>query len=469
MQHSSTKFLIALILVTSVFSGCARQAKSDVLAEEADLLAAQLQAAHLQALEQASTTVAAAAEEPAIETLDLRGRFIQAVIDEDWELAREYHQHWHADLEDEEAQDAEWLLLLADQNFDEARARAWFGIESFPESKHHWVQRWYQSWMADERFWRAAPYDLQPNVDFDKLEALGGGSTVTLKVLLNDEIVGVLKPHSTREQSFYRGEVAAFRLCSLMKCGFEVPLNTEVRIRVSDFLRAYGISSLQRRTGYSSNFSDLITFTDADGEAWIHATFKAWAPGFTTYPVEHTEGWVSLLNGATSREKLESMSLADALRPMRGKERAYVPAMLDRGGDTTGLDFARQLSNLHVFDYLLNNWDRYSGVFWGVNCQWNNGTFVSIDNGAVLQRRGWGSAIATRNRMRRIRIFSRSTVEALRAMDYDLTRQLLLPPSPHHSDEDERFENFWGRRVEFLEWLDQLIESRGEDLVLILP
>lgn len=474
MRRPHLPLFTTLVLTLSLLPACGRQqARADALAaqELAEQRALEAQQAEQleRALEQATTVVAEAAEEPAIEDIDVRGRFIQAVNNGDWSLAQEYQPHWAADSDDKEGQDAELLLLLHEGHFDEARARAWTFLTSFPDVEEHWRQRWYQSWMSDESFWRAEPYDLERERDFDKLEALGGGSTVTLKVLLNGEIVGVLKPHSTLEQTNYRGEVAAYRLCEIMQCGFHVPQNTEVRIRVRDFLRAYGISSLTRSKGYSRRFSDLITFTDENGEEWIHGTLKAWAPGFTTYPVEHTDGWISLLNGATSRERLENMSLEDALRPMRGKERAYVGAILDRRGETDALDFARQLSNLHVFDYLLNNWDRYSGVFWGVNLQWNHGQFVSIDNGAVLQRRSWGSSVATRNRMRRIRIFSKATVEALRQMDYAQTRQLLLPTSPHHPDEDERFELFWARRVEFLSWLDALIESRGEDRVLVLP
>lgn len=469
MQRQSQVFLFAFALLALTFSACTRAPQAHVLEAEQAALREALEEAHHEALEQASTLIAEHATPPDESELDLRGRFIEAVQQEDWPRAKELEAHWHAPFDDDEGQAAEIRLLLAEGDVLLARERAWNLIQDDRETHAQWIELWYQSFFEDENVWRATAQTLELHSDFDKLEALGGGSTVTLKVLLNDELVGVLKPHSTREQSFYRGEVAAYRLCLLMRCHFIVPQNTEVRVRVQDFLRAYGISSLDRRTGYSRNFSDLIVFEDDEGESWIHATFKAWVPDFTTYPLEHTDGWISLLNGATSFERLDEMTLADALRPMRGRERAYVPAMLSRAGDTDALDFARQLSSLHVFDYLLNNWDRYSGVFWGVNCQWADGHFVSIDNGAVLQKRGWGSAVTTRGRMRRIRMFSKETVDAIRAMDYDLTRKLLLPPNPHHDDEDERFDNFWERRNEFLEWIDDLIERRGEDRVLALP
>lgn len=463
ISFATATFLTSALLI----SGCAKSASPSVLAPE-PIATPTLDDAIDDAAQHVGDATDAA-QQLDEDALDLRGRFLDAVQQEDWARAEELGALWTPDASDVDGLDAHLSLQIARGEFAEARTQALAYADANPDQRDHWKSRWFDTWTADEQFWRATPYPLELGRDLDGMEALGGGSTITLKVIKDGEIVGVFKPHSTREQSNYRGEVAAYRLCALMQCGFEVPKNIEAKIRVRDFLRAYGIASLQRNKGYSRGFSDLITFKDEQGEEWIHGTLKDWAPGFTTFPIEHTDGWVSLLNGATSRARLEDMSLSDALRGMRGKERAYVGAMLDRGGDTDGMDFARQLSNLHVFDYLLNNWDRYSGKFWGVNCQWNHGHFVSIDNGAVLQRRSWGSAIATRNRMRRVRVFSRTTVDAIRWMDKEQMRTLLLPANPNHTDEEERFENFWERRNEFLTWIDQLIESRGEDKVLMLP
>lgn len=471
MQRASKMLLAFAATFAFTFSACARGGHADALQDQSALeptLELQLWA-DPDALRAASAHIGALATPPPLEDDDLRTWLLGAVEEEDWARARLLRDQWLPLEGDLDAEEALLKLLIEDQDFESARARAWSLLERFPDAHERWVPLWYEGFFADESFWRSEPYSLEAGVDFDKLDALGGGSTVTLKVILNDEIVGVLKPHSTREQSYYRGEVAAYRLCALMRCSIEVPKNTEVRIRVRDFLRAYGISSLQNRTGYSRHFRDLITFEDEDGEAWIHATLKAWAPGFTSFPLEHTQGWLSLVNGAVSVARLEQLSLADVLRPFRGVDRAYVPAMLNRAGDTTAVGFATQLSDMHVFDYLLNNWDRYSDAFPGVNCQWNHGRFVSIDNGAVLQLRRWGSSAATRSRMRQIRMFSAETIAAIRWMDRDLTRALLLPENPHHADEDERFENFWERRNELLEWLDTQIERRGVERTLAFP
>jgi hypothetical protein len=137
----------------------------------------------------------------------------------------------------------------------------------------------------------------------------------------------------------------------------------------------------------------------------------------------------------------------------------------------TALDLARQLSNLHVFDLLINNWDRYSGAYPGVNSQFNHGMFVSIDNGAAFQARRQGntSEFTTWNRLRRIEIFSRTTIESIRSMDTDRARALLFPTSRWHTDDDDRWERFLHRRERLLSHIDALIEQHGEDRVLVLP
>lgn len=475
MHRNPRVLFLLLTLALGAFSGCAHKAQANALAQEAGEAAAQkviAQTALHNALQAAKAHVHGHLIAPAIEDLDLRERLISAVQEERWDDAAIYQEHWHAEFDDADAQEAEIQLLLHQENFQDARDRAWALVDAFEEQRERWVPLWYDTWMAEPEFWHPTPTDMIYRENYHNLTKLGGGSTVSLKVHdEDDEIIGMIKPHSELGQTYYRGEIAAYRLCELMQCGFSVPRNIEVRFKLKEFLRAYGVRSLKNRSeGYARRFRDIITFEDEDGEEWIHATFKDWVPGFTTYPVEHVEGWISLLNGYISIEDLQEMTLEDALRPMRGKERAYIPAMLERNEEgTDALDFARQLSNLHVFDYLMNNWDRYSKVYWGVNCHWNHGEFVSIDNGASFQRRNEGVSAATRARLHVIRRFSRSTVAAIRAMDKERTRTLLFPDSEHHPGEEQRFESFWERRADFLEWLDKLIERRGEDTILSLP
>lgn len=476
---SRTRHAILLIpfLAFGLFSGCAYTALANTQAEESGEATAEELAERIafhNAFVTAIETVVESTSSPTPDDLDLRQRFIQSVADERWDDAALYLEYWHADFDDGDAQEAEVRLMLHLQQFEEARDRTWGLLSSFQEDQDRWVPLWYAAWMQDPTFWRPIPYDMLRGEHYERLTKLGGGSTVSLRVLdQNDEIIGMIKPHSELGQTYYRGEIAAYRLCEIMKCGFKVPRNFEVRFRLPEFLRAYGVRSLQNKsTGYARRFSDIIVFDDQeDGEPWIHATFKDWVPGYTTFPVEHVDGWIALLNGYIPIETLREMSLAEALAPMAAMERADIAGMLARNEEgTDALDFARQLSNLHVFDYLMNNWDRYSTLYFGVNCQWNHGQFVSIDNGASFQVRNDNGASAwSRTRLRVIRRFSKSTVTAIRAMDRERTRELLFPESAHHPEDEQRFESFWERRTDFLQWLDELIERRGEERILSLP
>lgn len=475
-------FLLLVIAMTvlamGLLPGCARKERNALATQSAQDLAKSTasELTHrmgvFHALSVATRVVAQSVRAPAIDDLDLRERLVDAVHDERWEDAILYNAYWDADFGDADAQEAEVRLMLYRQQYEQGRARAWGLLSSFPEQQERWVPLWYDAWQVDPNVWRPAPYDMIRGRDYKELRRLGGGSTVSLKVKnAEDQTIGMIKPHSELGQTYYRGEIAAYRLCAIMKCGFDVPRNIETRFQLKEFLRAYGVRSLDNRSkGYARRFSDIIVFEDDEGAPWIHATFKDWVPGYTTFPVEHVDGWIHLLNGYIPLETLEEMTLEEALQPMRGKEREDVRGMLARNEEgTDALDFARQLSNLHVFDFLMNNWDRYSTVFWGVNTHWNHGRFVSIDNGASFQPRSNGTVALTRSRLHVIRRFSKSTVFAIRVMDRERTRALLFPDSAHHPGEAARFDNFWERREEFLAWIDTLIERRGETLILSLP
>jgi hypothetical protein len=399
----------------------------------------------------------------------VRRAYLEASASGDFATADAIFEVMTVDDADHEVALARVATHLAAGRFAEARAEAWDRAARFGDQRAEWLDQWYTAFERDPVFFSAGPHTLEPGVDATGLESLGGGSTITLKVKLDDETVAAFKPAQTRLQSNYRSEIAAYRLCGLMHCGFQVPTNREVRISEDDFLDLYGLASLDVRTGYASNFSDLTWYTDDDGERWLYGTLKEWVPGFTNIPIEHTDAWTWLVSSWMTRERLELLTFDEAVNGFRGTEGDNTGGVIRRAEGATALDFARQVSNLHLFDFLINNWDRYSGIFYGTNCQFNHGRFVSIDNGASFQDESiggeaWGT---TRGRMLRVQIYSRSTVDALRWMDHDRTRDLLFPDSPYHDDEDERFELFWQRREWFLAWIDGEIADRGEDRVLV--
>jgi hypothetical protein len=307
---------------------------------------------------------------------------------------------------------------------------------------------------------------LEAGVHLDTIRSLGGGSTITLKFKLNDENVAAFKPDQTRRQSNYRAEVAAYRLCPMVRCGFEVPYSFEARIERREFMRLYGVRSLDPEylatlEGYAVNFVDLLwRRDDADGADYLYGVWKDWVPHFTGFAIEYTDVWDEWVEWDGDAAELEQ-PLADALRPLRGRDRGRYDEMMQEAGELTTRGLAQQISNLIAFDFLINNWDRFSGAYYGVNCQFASGRFVSIDNGAGFMSR---SPDRPRERLHQVTRFSRSLVREVRLMDTEALLPILFPDPT--DDERSRWEAFRARRQELLDYVDGLIAEHGEDAVL---
>ena len=353
--------------------------------------------------------------------------------------------------------------LVGLERFTEAR-EVLFSIRDEEPQRLGLQDRILASFTRDAMFLRPV-VTMENGVHIDRIRALGGGSTVSFKFKLNDVNVAAFKPNQTRRQTNYRAEVAAYRLCPMIRCGFEVPYSFEARIERRAFQRLYGIRSLdptflETHTGYAANFVDLIWTRDEDGDTYLYGVWKDWVPHFTQFPIEYDDVWDSWVDVDGDPAELEQ-PLAETLRRLRGRERGHYTEILEEAGEITTRDLAAQISNMLAFDYLINNWDRFSGAYYGVNCQWANGHFVSIDNGAGFMTR---DPDTPGRHLRQVTRFSRSFIQEVRLLD----REALLPVLfPNPSDAElEKYESFWQRRDELLQYVDELIEEHGEDTVL---
>lgn len=347
--------------------------------------------------------------------------------------------------------------LMAQGEYERARA-VLFDLRDRDPLAQGLQERILASFREDEHFLRPV-VTLEPGVHLDRIRALGGGSTITLKFKLDDVTIAAFKPDQTRRQSSYRAEVAAYRFCYLMRCGFEVPYSFEVRIEHRQFLRLYGIPSLEGNTGYAAQFGDLIWTREDDG-VYLYGVWKDWVPHFTEFPVEYTDVWAEWL-AVDGDPALLDAPLEESLAPLRGRERGRYGELLEEAADATTRDLARQISNMLVFDFLINNWDRFSGAYYGVNCQWADGHFVSIDNGAGFMTR---EPSRPRSHLHETTRFSRSAIQEIRLMQRDELLPILFP---NWSDAElGQMDAFWERRQELLDYVDELIETWGEDAVL---
>jgi len=364
-------------------------------------------------------------------------------------------------------QDAEQFVqaaevLIAARRYDEARKLLRRGRDRFPGSTQL-RERLHHAFEADNVF-------LPPVVNLPdavtQIRKLGGGSTVTLKFKQGDETVAAFKPLQTRRQSNYRSEIASWRLCQLLNCSFEIPYNRPVRIGKKAFKKRYPMTSSKQRGYAQQNFEDLIWTRDADGK-FLYGTEKAWVKDFTKFPIEYEKTWRDWLKLSASPDVLD-LPLEDALRGWlrKGVTQKHYQPLIDRAQGTTTRDVARQLSDMLVFDFLVGNWDRYSGVkkYWGANCHFTKGHLLSIDNGAAFPTY---TAPRVRRRFAKVERFSRSLIHELRLLNKDATLRWLFPNAS--ASELKRFELFWQQRNKVLERVDGLIEDHGEAAVLAFP
>lgn len=368
---------------------------------------------------------------------------------------------WTPDAADHEAR-AVAIALRSDAGAHaEAQAAAWQLVEDSrgdPDA----VRLWYRTHASDPAFFAAevrAPSAVRP---VERLEHLGGGSSITFAFRSEGRRVAALKPAQTRLQSSYRGEIAAYRLCPLIRCGFEVPPNAEVRMSRSELLALWGADTRSEAAVFDRRYDDLV-WSAYDGDRWLHATMKEWVDGLLGFQIEHVDDWVWLVQ--LSGEP-----------PRWASSPAVVLERLTRGGRVdadavSSLDFedlGRQLSNLHVFDFLVNNWDRTSSRYPGSNCHWREDRIVSLDNGAAFPPVRWhdgGVAARVRQRLERVERFSRESVDAIRWMDPEAVWPILFASSSLH-DESGQYEAFVARREMLLAYVDALVAEHGEEAVL---
>lgn len=298
--------------------------------------------------------------------------------------------------------------------------------------------------------------------NYSKISPLGGGSTLTFKVTRADGVNFAFKPLQTRRQSNYRAEIAAYRLCELISCDFSIPKNVAIKIEKGVFERLYNRADAKKREAYRKELVDLIWTSESDGR-YVYGTLKDWVPDFTRFPIEYTSMWQPWLKQEPYMSEFGTLeSGLSPLRRMSHTSKLYVD-ILRMSPELTLEALARQVSEVLTFDYLIGNWDRFSGVkaWWGVNCQYKDGEIVSIDNGASFPTYV-NDKVSERFMM--TERFSRHFIEQIKGLDKAMTQRILFP----NGSESERqsFERFWSQRERVLERVEALSATYGSDKVL---
>lgn len=390
--------------------------------------------------------------------------FVRAVADGRIDRAEALLTWWTPPDDEADVCDALARLHLDQGRHAEALQTAEAAIHRFSEQRPRFVRLSYDAMAADQGLRDTEPVDLGADPQLTRIRTFDVASSVLLRVYAGGDTVAVFKPLQTNPWTNYRGEIATYRLCQLIGCAISIPRTVEARIRDTDLARLMRLDSVD---DIARNNYRPIWVTDDDGQRWLYGALKDWVPGFVYFPIEETAAWRDLVRPGRPLAPLQRLGLREALDSFAGSRPDWYPRFLDRARGLNAADFAHQLSDMHVIDVLSNNWDRYSSRDPSSNCQWNHGQFVSIDNGATFHLADERTGQDVQVRMRRIGLFSRSLIEAIRWMEPEALFPLAFPPNAHIDREDERWQDFLDRREWLLEYVDGLIEQHGADEVLV--
>ncbi len=263
-----------------------------------------------------------------------------------------------------------------------------------------------------------------------------GTSSVTLRVDLGEGVEMAFKPRTRSHSRGYTAEIAAYRISRLLGMDNVPPVIGR---------------SLPRPLVQERFESD---HREEDWEA-IRGEILWDAPGVVRGACIY---WVP---------RMRSSELAT----YAGLEEAS--AWLAQSGEVPPeqADLARDLSTMLAFDYLIGNWDRFSGGNVSTD-EARARLFVRDHNVAFLEPLRGERYERVRRHLERVQRFSQSFVERVRALDR-ASIEAALREDPEGRErallDDAQIEGVLSRRRALLSYVAALVEVHGEERVLAWP
>ncbi len=355
--------------------------------------------------------------------------------------------------------------MIRDEQAAAARGLVREALRSSPRDAT--LNKLYDKTLVRDPGFAMQPRDIDLSSGVDAIKYLGGGSTVTMRFIEDEKVTAAFKPEQTDGASDYQSEIAAWRLCEILRCDFYVPRNEPVRLEKSVFETLYSrISSDKQRTYRRRHFFKLVWRKDA-GKEYLLGALEDWVKHLVELPVEHVHVWQPWLSqpaaGGVALSSLERPAIdAFSVKDARNSE-AHRRNMRKQFRDMTQLQLARLLSQLFVFDYLIGNWDRMSTkpAYYGSNCHIADGRIVSIDNAAAFRD---GVHPKLEKRFEPIQRFSAAFIMQIRDLNRDRTLRRLFPDAD--AEQKTRFAVFWKQRERLLARVAQLEKKHGSLAVL---
>jgi hypothetical protein len=326
------------------------------------------------------------------------------------------------------------------------------------DDEEPWIERWHASLERDSEL---ASYDV---VDLDANEraaAFRPADSADVDGLIVTNRVGerkfVFQP-ATEWRRRWRDDVAAWRLCRIVVCRFEIPRTRPARISRASFRERFEGSAPLSTWRWVSE-----TGPDGETRQYLYGALRAWPGEVARWPIEEFDVWRPWLRADRDGSSLEQPvreALAGFESLQNGELYEALLAELDEGPLRP---HAAQLSSIVVFDYLTNNWGRFRETTdeYGASNHFADGSFVTLGTDSVFQPR---DSRRVQGRFEWISRFGRDTITSIRILDRERVSPLLYPdPS---TLEQEKLEVFWKQRDALIARVDRLVERYGRSSVL---
>ncbi len=263
-----------------------------------------------------------------------------------------------------------------------------------------------------------------------------GGSSVSLRIDFQNGARAAFKPQQKAPQTVPRKEIAAYRFNRILGLN-AVPPAIGRRFVADDILSAVIPSSQQflPRLKAEMRVRDGEVFGELSW--WIPIIKKAEIEG---YEIDTTDGIVTW--------------------------KRYLTAGRDMPDDTVNL--LAQISTMVLFDFLINNPDRWSGANARVS---KDGTFLYFMDNTMSFLGDEDGHHKARTYLKRSQKFSRSLVARLRSLTGEEVREAVAhDKGPFDFLLTKReIAMLMKRRDYALNYIDELILKHGEDVILVFP
>ena len=272
-----------------------------------------------------------------------------------------------------------------------------------------------------------------------EVEVNSGGSSISLRIDFDNGARAAFKPQQVSWHSMPRKEIAAYRINRLL-----------------------GMSSVAPAIGRAFSFDELIERLDPEHAFHLPRLQEEILRDAEGRVVGELSWWIPIIDHA----KVDGFRV-DSMEGIVTWKR-YLTA--DAPVPHAQWPMVAQISDMVLYDFLINNPDRWSGG--NVRCSEDRTTLYFMDNTMGFAPQPQGNS-KSRIYLERVQKFSRALVRALRVLDESRIRDALAVdadagPFDPLLQPDE-LEALLARRDYALRYIDGLIAVYGEDSVLVFP